>query len=116
MRDVPVRHDPMSRPASRFQIVQRTRARRVPLALALGAGWLLSLVLVWRWASPMQPRNSPKSALQQEHGRARQLDQRHATLTCSDQISRDANPELQSSLTECADGQRHPHRPPDPRG
>ncbi|HLL17952.1 MAG TPA: hypothetical protein VK439_04145 [Rubrivivax sp.] len=41
----------MSRPVPRFQIVQRTRAQRVPLALVLGAVWLLSLVLVWHWAS-----------------------------------------------------------------
>ena len=50
-RDLPVRHDPMSRPVPRFQAVQRTRAQRVPLALVLCAVWLLSLVLVWHWAS-----------------------------------------------------------------
>ncbi|MFO7340717.1 MAG: hypothetical protein C0P65_012940, partial [Lysobacteraceae bacterium] len=94
-------------PPPRFRIVSgQPRLGRGWLA-ALAAAWLASLVVAWvlatRLAAPelaqarAQLREAERTAAQQQ----RQLDalsQQVATLTRSDQISRAANTELQSSL------------------
>ncbi|KAF1688720.1 DUF6776 family protein [Pseudoxanthomonas taiwanensis] len=96
-------------PPPRFRIVSgQPRLGRGWLA-ALAAAWLASLVVAWvlatRLAAPelaqarAQLREAERTAAQQQ----RQLDalsQQVATLTRSDQISRAANTELQSSLAE----------------
>jgi hypothetical protein len=99
----------MSHPVSRYRIVQRTHVRRWPWLLGLGAAWLLSVLLAWlaaiAYAAPELVEvgtrlRAAESALRQEQARARQLDQRQATLARSDLISRDANRDLQGSLAE----------------
>ncbi len=99
----------MNQPSSRFRIVQRRPRFGRGWAIAFGIAWLLSLAAIWGLASW---RAVPKlgevqgqlRVAEREQTRAgRQLDelnQRVATLTRSDQISRAANTELQSSLAE----------------
>ncbi|HYM86321.1 MAG TPA: DUF6776 family protein [Pseudoxanthomonas sp.] len=90
-------------------MVQRRPSRRWPLAIAAAALWLLSLVLAWRWA---ETHAAPKLAeatrrmgnaerqLTTYQSRLSQLSQRETTLNRSDQISRDANGDLQGTLAE----------------
>src|SRR4051794_8691642 len=61
-------------------------------ALAFG-GWGL-----WRVFAPVQ--GDPRALLRTQQGRIAELEQRVATLTRSDQISRDANHDLQGTLAE----------------
>ncbi|MBD9370211.1 DUF6776 family protein [Xanthomonas sp. XNM01] len=99
----------MNQPSSRFRIVQRRPGSgRGPL-LVIGIVWLLSLVAVWALASWRAApslgsvQGQLRSAEREQARSGRQLDelnQRIATLTRSDQISRAANTELQSSLAE----------------
>ena len=100
--DAPGSSPPHSPAASRF-----SRLRWLLLALALV--WLGSLALVWKLASQ---RAAPglaeaRQSLAQERRQARQdvaelddLRQQVATLKRSDQISRNANIELQNELAE----------------
>lgn len=99
----------MTPAASSFRIVQRRDPRRWPWALLLAAVWLLSLGLVWRAASahaaPMLANvtaraQAAESALASQRERLRHLGQREATLARSDQITREANRDLQGSLAE----------------
>ncbi|WP_371180530.1 DUF6776 family protein [Xanthomonas sacchari] len=101
----------MNRPVPRFQIVPNgaTPRRGRGLWLLLAALWLLSLALTW-WLASRQaaPRLSAVSAqlreaernLQAQQRQIETLNQRQATLARSDQISRAANNEVQSSLAE----------------
>lgn len=75
----------------------------------LGGFWLLSLSLAWQWASlhaaPTLARISQRmhvaeAEVSQQQRRLQQLTQREATLARSDQISREANRDLQGSLAE----------------
>ena len=104
-----MRVEPMTPAASRFRIVQRRDARRWPWILLLAAAWLLSMWLVWLGASthaePMLATVSARVeaaevALASQRERLRQLGQREATLARSDQISREANRDLQGNLAE----------------
>ena len=100
----------MTEPVSRFQVVPRQSG--LPArgwAIAIGVAWLLSLAAVWMlatWrAAPGlgdtrgQLRTAERTAIQQKH-QLDELNQRMVTLARSDQISRAANTELQSSLAE----------------
>src|SRR3954471_2338711 len=61
-------------------------------ALAFG-GWGL-----WRGFAPVQ--GDPRALLRSQQARIGELEQRVATLARSDQISRDANRDLQGTLAE----------------
>lgn len=100
---------PMTPVASRYRIVQRRDVRRWPWVALLALAWLLSLWLVWRGASAYAApalstvtarAQAAEAALAAQHDRLQQLDQREATLARSDQISREANRDLQGSLAE----------------
>lgn len=100
----------MTEPVSRFQVVPRQprlAGRRVWIAIAVA--WLASLGLVWWLAASLadpgagDARSQLRTAERTAAVRQRQLDeatQRLVTLQRSDQISRAANSELQSSLAE----------------
>ncbi len=100
----------MTEPVSRFQVVPRQprlAGRRVWIAIAVA--WLASLGLVWWLAASLadpgagDARRQLRAAENTAAARQRQLDeatQRLVTLQRSDQISRAANSELQSSLAE----------------
>ncbi|MFC6840233.1 DUF6776 family protein [Xanthomonas theicola] len=101
----------MNRPIPRFQIVPNGAAPRRGrgLWLLIGAAWLLSLGAAWALASRQAaPQLGAVSARLRESERQVQaqqqqietLNQRQATLARSDQISRAANNEVQSSLAE----------------
>jgi cell division protein FtsB len=99
----------MSYAPSRYQIVQRRTSRRWPLVVALGALWLLSLGAAWIGASARaaptlaetsQRMRSAERQLAAQEARLRQLSQRETTLLRSDQISRNANGDLQGTLAE----------------
>ncbi|RYZ73267.1 MAG: hypothetical protein EOP91_05720 [Lysobacteraceae bacterium] len=99
----------MPYPPSRYQIVQRRNTRRWPRLLGVGALWLLSVAVAWRWAE-MQAAPSLGEArhrlqavegnLRVQQARLEQLSQRQTTLSRSDQITRDANGDLQGTLAE----------------
>ncbi|MBN6151897.1 hypothetical protein JR065_16245 [Xanthomonas sp. AmX2] len=100
----------MNRPAPRFQIVQNAPPRRSRVFWAcLLVGWLLSLGAVWavasRQAAPQlgtvsEQLREAERRLQAQQRQIEALNQRQATLARSDQISRAANNEVQSSLAE----------------
>lgn len=99
----------MSSTPSRYQIVQRRETRRWPLVLLLGAAWLGSLAIAWRWAeiqaapalsSATARMRQAEQQLAEQQSRLRQLSQRETTLAVSDKISRDANGDLQGTLAE----------------
>ena len=94
---------------SRYQIVQRQPTRRWPWMLLLGALWLASLVVAWRWAEARAAPTLAEATARLRHAegqsadqqsRLRQLSQRETTLAVSDKISRDANGDLQGTLAE----------------
>jgi hypothetical protein len=99
----------MTEPASRFRVVPRRPGSSRGWAIAIGVAWLLSLLAVWALASWRaapglgqtrdQLRSAERSAAQQQR-QLDELNQRLVTLSRSDQISRAANTELQSSLAE----------------
>ena len=102
---------PMTPVAWRFWIVQRRDVRRWPWVMLLALAWLLSLWLwlVWRGASAYAApalsivsarAQAAEAALAAQQDRLQQLGQREATLEQSDQISREANRDLQGSLAE----------------
>ena len=70
--------------------------------MAFGLVLLAALILggwgAWRTFAPQPPNASEQ--LRQQTGRIDQLEQQVATLTRSDQISRQANSELQGTLSE----------------
>ena len=72
------------------------------LAYALIAVFLLALVFggwgAWRVLVP--PQGDPRAMLRSQQARIEALEQRTATLARSDQISRDANRDLQGTLAE----------------
>ena len=100
----------MTEPVPRFRVVpSRTGFPARGWAIALGVAWLLSLAAIWalatwRAAPGMgdvrgQLRAAERHAAQTQH-QLDELNQRLVTLSRSDQISRAANSELQSSLAE----------------
>jgi hypothetical protein len=100
----------MTEPVPRFQVVPRQpRLAGRSLWIAVAMAWLVSLGLVWwlaAWlAAPgagdarSQLRAAERAAVVQQH-RLDETTQRLVTLQRSDQISRAANSELQSSLAE----------------
>ncbi len=99
----------MTQPASRYQIVLRQSSRRWPTRVLLALLWLLSLALVWQAAGTRAPptlagvstrMQQAERQLAAQRERLRQLSQRETTLQRSDQISRNANSDLQSTLSE----------------
>jgi hypothetical protein len=96
----------MNRPESDPPI--RKLRLRIGLAL-LAVAWLASLALVWKWASQRaapglaEARQSLTQERRQAHTDLAELEdlrQQAATLKRSDQISRNANIELQNELAE----------------
>lgn len=94
---------------SRYQIVQRRPSRLWQAVVVAGALWLLSLALAWQWAQmraapalaeSSRRMHSAEQQLQDHATRLRRLSQRETTLSRSDQISRDANGDLQETLSE----------------
>ncbi len=99
----------MTEPSSSFRIVPRRRGSDRAWKIGIGAGWLLSLLVValvaTRLAAPglEHVRDGARQAQRDAGERQRRLDelsQRVVTLERSDQISRAANAELQASLAE----------------
>ena len=95
--------------STRYHIVQRPPTRRWPWMLLLGALWLASLVVAWRWAEAWAAPTLAEATARLRHAeeqsadqqsRLRQLSQRETTLAVSDKISRDANGDLQGTLAE----------------
>ena len=91
----------------RYQIVQRQSSRRWPWAVLVVVVWLLSLSLAWYWAamraaptlaSVTGRMHSAESQLARQQARLKELSQRETTLSRSDQISREANGDLQGTL------------------
>lgn len=99
----------MTAPAPRFRVVPRNALPSRGLILAVLVVWLLSLVAVWALATwraapglgqaQGQLRTSERAA-QQQREKLDEAVQRLVTLQRSDQISRAANAELQTSLAE----------------
>jgi len=98
----------MPDPPPHFQIVPRREPRRWPWLLG-GVLWLLSLAAAWHWsarsAAPTLPVLSQRAQqaeqqLAAQRARLQQLSQRETTLSRSDQISRNANSDLQNTLAE----------------
>ncbi|KAF1687196.1 hypothetical protein B1992_04205 [Pseudoxanthomonas broegbernensis] len=99
----------MTDSSSRFRIVPRRAVPGRGRSVAIAVAWLLSLAAVWglaTWrAAPAlgqvqaQMRAAERDAARQQ-ARLDELNQRLVTLQRSDQISRAANGELQSSLAE----------------
>ncbi len=99
----------MSEPARRFRVVPQRAVPSRGRVVAVVVAWLLSLAAVWglaTWrAAPSlgqmqaQLRTHEREAARQQE-RLAELNQRLVTLQRSDQISRAANGELQSSLAE----------------
>lgn len=99
----------MTHAPSRYQIVQRRPSRAGRVVVGVGAIWLLSLGLAWHWASVQaaptlatvsQRMRSAEQRLASHQARLQELSQRETTLLRSDQISRDANGDLQDTLAE----------------
>ncbi|MFC3550338.1 DUF6776 family protein [Lysobacter cavernae] len=100
---------PRKAPPARFTIVQQRPDRRPLVWTALTLAWLLTLAAAWigseRLAAPRLPAiraelDNARVQLQHWRGQAETLQQREATLSRSDQISRAANKEVQSALAE----------------
>jgi hypothetical protein len=101
----------MTDPVPSYRVVPRRPAipRRAWL-IAIAAAWLLSLLAMWLLAGWLGAPGGPGDArgqlraaertVAQQKRRLDELDQRMVTLSRSDQISRAANTELQSSLAE----------------
>ena len=94
---------------SQYQIVQRRPSRLWQTVAVVGALWLLSLGLAWQWAGmraapslaeATRRMHSAERQLETQQARLRQLSQRETTLSRSDQITRDANGDLQGTLAE----------------
>lgn len=99
----------MSHAPSRYQIVQRRPSRRRWIVAVVGTVWLLSLGLAWHWAgvraaptlaAVSQRMHDAEQRLASQQSRLRELSQRETTLIRSEQISRDANADLQGTLAE----------------
>ena len=91
----------------RYQIVQRQPYRRWPWVVLVMLLWILSLWLARYWAaaraattlvSVTQRMHAAEGKLAQQQSRLTELSQRETTLARSDQISRDANGDLQGTL------------------
>lgn len=100
---------PRKAPPPRFTIVQQRPDRRPLIAAVLSIAWLASLAGAWlaseRNAAPRLPAISAelddaRDELKRWRAQAESLAQREATLARSDQISRAANKEIQSALSE----------------
>jgi hypothetical protein len=92
----------------RFLIVPHRPLRRILWALAATA-WIASLALCWRYASALAAPQLSETRGQLAHYRQlsqaqaaslKELRQQAATLRRSDQISREANVDLQSTLAD----------------
>lgn len=99
----------MSQDLPRYQIVQRRNSHRWLWVTGIAVLWAGSLGLAWFWATTTAaPRlgESTRRMQQAEHAlaaqqaRLRELSQRETTLSRSDQISRNANGDLQTTLAE----------------
>ena len=97
----------MSPAPLRYHIVQRQTSRRWPWVALVVVLWVLSMALAWHWAairaaptlaSVTQRMHLAEKQLAQQQSRLKQLSQREAALARSDQISRDANGDLQGTL------------------
>lgn len=95
--------------SSRYAIVRHSPYRARFIAVALAVAWLLSLAVVWGLASwRAEPSLGEVSAklraaeaeLGKQQRQLKEMTQRQATLARSDQISRAANSEIQTSLAE----------------
>lgn len=100
---------PRKAPPPRFTIVQQRPDRRPLIATVLVLAWMGTLAAAWigaeRRAAPRLPAltaelDATRSQLQHWRAQAETLQQREATLARSDQISRAANKEVQSVLSE----------------
>ncbi len=100
---------PRKAPPPRFTIVQQRPDRRPLIVSVLVVAWLASLTVAWlgaeRRAAPRLPELTAQldaTRVQLDHWRdkAETLEQREATLSRSDQISRVANKQVQSELAE----------------
>ena len=96
-----------AQPADVPQATQRTRVpdRTAVLAALVAVAMLFGMWGVWRMLSPGRGDSRPQLETTQRENRGQQRDleqlqQRVATLTRSDQISREANRDLQSTLAE----------------
>ena len=101
--------EPAARPNSpQFEIVPKARGRLPAwgfLLSALGVGLLLGAGLAWWLGRPAAGTPEARLAETEQRMRAQQsviaeLQQRVSTLTRSDQISRDANQDVQGMLAE----------------
>jgi len=101
----------MTDPVPSYRVVPRQPGlSRRGWLIAIAVAWLLSLLAVWLLAGwlaapggPGDTRGQLRAAertMAQQKRRLEELDQRMVTLSRSDQISRAANTELQSSLAE----------------
>ncbi|MGH8081045.1 MAG: DUF6776 family protein [Lysobacter sp.] len=96
-------------PPPRFVIVQQQPDKRPYIWSAVGVAWAVSLVAAWFWsqslAAPKLPKLSAELETAQRELRIHQqqldsLAQREANLQRSDQISRAANKQVQTSLAQ----------------
>lgn len=93
-----------------FRIVQGRASRRgVLLAVVFVLLWLASLAAMWQWTSDnvvsgaddsQQRLRAAERELASLRAQTEEFDQRGATLSRSDQISRQANRELQATLAQ----------------
>ncbi|MEI2433151.1 hypothetical protein RDV84_02870 [Lysobacter yananisis] len=96
-------------PPPRFVIVQQQPDKRPYIWSAVGVAWAVSLALAWWWsqslAAPQLPKlkvelDQTRRELRQRQSELDKLAQREANLQRSDQISRAANKQVQSSLAQ----------------
>ncbi|GAB2509554.1 membrane protein [Pseudoxanthomonas sangjuensis] len=100
----------LNQPPPHFRIVQsRVSSRGLLLACIVAALWLASVVATWLWAGQLaapglgdasRRLHAAERELRTLRAQVEELDQRSATLTRSDQISRQANRELQATLAQ----------------
>lgn len=96
-------------PPPRYRIVRQGPDRRALVWSLLALAWLGSLGVAWRWsqqlAAPRLPEVSAalsetRARLRRQQGELDTLRQRNKILEKSDQITRDANKQVQRSLAE----------------
>jgi hypothetical protein len=100
----------LNQPPPNFHIAQGQPSRHGALwVTVIGLLWLVSLAATWWWAGAhavsghddsRQRLRSAESEIATLRAQAEELSQRNATLTRSDQISRQANLDLQDTLSQ----------------